>query len=86
MRWSVGTCLFAKVFQHAIEEGAKEFDFLRGAEEYKYRYGAVNREYKNISWFAPNPRGRLLQRRIALEDKFMHRVHLMFSAAQREKG
>ncbi len=86
MRWSVGTCLFAKVFQHAIEEGAKEFDFLRGAEEYKYRYGAVNREYKNISWFAPNPRGRLLQRRIALEDKFMHRVHLMFSAAHRNKG
>ena len=46
MRWSVGTCLFARVFRHAIEEGAQEFDFLRGEEEYKYRYGAVNRAYK----------------------------------------
>jgi CelD/BcsL family acetyltransferase involved in cellulose biosynthesis len=59
MRWSVGTCLFARVFQQAIEEGATEFDFLRGEEEYKYRFGAVNRDYKTLSWFAPNSRGRL---------------------------
>lgn len=85
MRLSVGTCLFAQVFRHAIEEGATEFDFLRGEEEYKYRYGAVNREYKNLSWFAPTPRGRLLRRQVQLESAFMHRVHLMFSAAHRNK-
>lgn len=85
MRWSVGTCLFAKVFQHAIEEGATEFDFLRGEEEYKYRYGAVNRGYKTISWFAPNARGQILKRRVQAETNLMHRVHLMFSAAHRSK-
>ena len=84
MRWSVGTCLFARVFRHAIEEGTKEFDFLRGEEEYKYRYGATNRDYKTVSWFAPNPRGKLLRRRVALETKFMHKVHVMFSAAHRK--
>ena len=86
MRWSVGTCLFARVFEHAIEEGATEFDFLRGAEEYKYRYGALDHHYKSISWFAPNLRGRLLRRRVELEGALMHRVHLMFSAAHRQKG
>jgi CelD/BcsL family acetyltransferase involved in cellulose biosynthesis len=86
MRWSVGTCLFAKVFQHAIEEGAKEFDFLRGEEEYKYRYGALNRDYKTISWFAPNARGQLLKKRVQAEESLMHRVHLMFSAAHRPKS
>jgi len=85
MRLSVGTCLFAKVLRHAIEEGATEFDFLRGEEEYKYRYGAVNRGYKTISWFSDSPRGRILQRRIGLEGALMHRVHQTFSAAHRGK-
>lgn len=85
MRWSVGTCLFAQVFKSAIEEGAREFDFLRGEEEYKYRYGATNRDYKTISWFAPNARGQLLKRRVQAESTLMHRVHLMFSAAHRAK-
>ncbi|MDQ3815120.1 MAG: GNAT family N-acetyltransferase, partial [Armatimonadota bacterium] len=83
MRWSVGTCLFAKAIQHAIEEDATEFDFLRGEEEYKYRLGAINRAYKTISWFQDSPRGRLLQRRIELENAFMYRMHQMFSAAHR---
>lgn len=86
MRWSVGTCLFAQVFKSAIEEGATEFDFLRGEEEYKYRYGATNRDYKTISWFAPNARGQLLKRRVQAEESLMHRVHLMFSAAHRTKN
>ena len=81
MRWSVGTCLFARVFQSAIEEGAREFDFLRGAEEYKYRFGAVNRDYVNLSWFAPTPRGKLLGRRVGLENAFTKRLHEKFGAS-----
>jgi CelD/BcsL family acetyltransferase involved in cellulose biosynthesis len=81
MRWSVGTCLFARVFQSAIEEGAREFDFLRGAEEYKYRFGAVNRDYVNLSWFVPTPRGKLLGRRIGLENAFTKRLHEKFGAS-----
>lgn len=80
MKLSVGTCLFARVFQYAIEEGATEFDFLRGAEEYKYRYGAVDRDYKSVSSFARTPRGRLLERRVALENAFMARLHERFGA------
>ena len=85
MRWSVGTCLFAKVFEHAIGEGAAAFDFLRGEEEYKYRYGAVNRDYKTLTWFAPTPRGKLLARRVRLETEFMRRLHEKFSAAGGKK-
>lgn len=81
MRWSVGTCLFARVFETAIGEGATAFDFLRGEEEYKYRYGATDRHYKTLSWFAPTPRGRLLQRRVQLEESFMQKLHERFSAA-----
>ena len=80
MRWSVGTCLFARVFQHAIEEGASEFDFLRGAEEYKYRLGAIDRDYKTISTFAPSARGRLLQKRLRLEDALKQRMYGAFSS------
>ena len=81
MRWSVGTCLFSRVFAHAIEEGAREFDFLRGAEEYKYRFGAVDREYVNLKWFARAPKGALLKRRVGIEAAFMRRLHEKFSAA-----
>lgn len=81
MRWSVGTCLFARVFETAIQEGTTGFDFLRGQEEYKYRYGATDRHYKNLSWFAPTPRGRILQRRVQLEAAFMKKLHERFSGA-----
>ena len=84
MRWSVGTCLFARVFREAIAEGASEFDFLRGAEEYKYRFGALDRPYVNLKWFAPAPRGGLLRRRVGLEEAFMRRLHEKFGAAHRD--
>src|ERR1051325_8716747 len=38
-----GTILVAHAITEAIRERAKEFDFLRGREEYKYRWGAVDR-------------------------------------------
>ena len=86
MRLSVGTCLFAKVLSGAIEEGAREFDFLRGEEEYKYRFGAVNRPYKTLCRFRDSPRGRLLQARIGVESTLMDAVHRQFSAAHRDKA
>jgi len=83
-RWSVGICLFSKVFQRAIEEGASEFDFLKGEEEYKYRYGARNRDYKTIALFQSTPRGQLLKRRVALEETLLQKLHERFSAAHRK--
>ncbi|HEY8468034.1 MAG TPA: GNAT family N-acetyltransferase [Longimicrobiales bacterium] len=37
---SVGAVLLGYAIDEAIREGAIEFDFLRGREEYKYRWGA----------------------------------------------
>ena len=37
-KYSLGTVLTARAIQHSIEEGGSEFDFLRGAEPYKYRW------------------------------------------------
>jgi len=86
MRWSVGTCLFSRVLQEAIAEGATEFDFLRGQEEYKYRLGAVDREYVSLQWFAPTVKGRLLEKRVALETAAMNKLHHTFGAAHIAKG
>jgi CelD/BcsL family acetyltransferase involved in cellulose biosynthesis len=37
---SLGVVLTAKAIEWAIENGRVEFDFLRGSETYKYRFGA----------------------------------------------
>jgi CelD/BcsL family acetyltransferase involved in cellulose biosynthesis len=42
-RLSPGTLVVAHAMEQAIREGAAEFDFLRGREPHKYRWGAVDR-------------------------------------------
>ncbi|MCS6862563.1 MAG: GNAT family N-acetyltransferase [Abditibacteriales bacterium] len=59
-RWSVGTVLFGHAIRYAIEEGAREFDFLRGEEEYKYRLGAHDRPYRTLKVVKPHWRSRSL--------------------------
>ena len=39
---SPGWVLLGYLLQWAITNGRSEFDFMRGDEEYKYRFGAVN--------------------------------------------
>ncbi|MFL5615364.1 MAG: GNAT family N-acetyltransferase [Gemmatimonadaceae bacterium] len=41
-RYSVGSLAILHAIEQASAEGATEFDFLRGAEAYKYRWGAVD--------------------------------------------
>ncbi len=43
MELSPGWVLLAHVLQWAADHGRAEFDFMRGDEEYKYRFGAVKR-------------------------------------------
>jgi CelD/BcsL family acetyltransferase involved in cellulose biosynthesis len=43
MELSPGWVLLGSLLQWANEKGRDEFDFLRGDEEYKYRFGAVDR-------------------------------------------
>lgn len=42
MELSPGWVLLANEIQWACEHGRSEFDFMRGDEDYKYRFGAVN--------------------------------------------
>ncbi|HUI87802.1 MAG TPA: GNAT family N-acetyltransferase [Anaerolineales bacterium] len=42
MELSPGWVLLGHELQWACEHGRREFDFMRGDEEYKYRFGAVN--------------------------------------------
>ena len=45
---SPGSLLIYEAMQYAIEHGDRDFDFLRGTEPYKYRWGAENRINKRI--------------------------------------
>ncbi|HVO41778.1 MAG TPA: GNAT family N-acetyltransferase, partial [Aggregatilineales bacterium] len=40
---SPGIVLLAHLIEHAIQLGRRDFDFLRGTEEYKYRMGGQDR-------------------------------------------
>jgi len=42
-RLSIGNLIVAHAVEEAVREGATTFDFLRGAEEYKYAWGATDR-------------------------------------------
>lgn len=46
---SLGVVLTAKAIEHAIENGRSQFDFLRGNETYKYRFGAKDTEVYRIT-------------------------------------
>ncbi len=60
VRWSrfgVGTLLIAHAIREAIQEGASEFDFLRGGEAYKRRqWAAVDRRDVSLVTWRRNPR------------------------------
>lgn len=42
-RYSVGSLIVLHAIEHAAQAGAREVDFLRGRESYKYRWGAGDR-------------------------------------------
>ena len=46
---SPGVVLTAAAIERAIALGRSEFDFLRGNEEYKYRFGAVDRPIYHLT-------------------------------------
>ena len=56
-RYSPGTILVAHAIREAIREGDVSFDFLRGREDYKYRWGARDRPIyrKQVTWTEPRP-------------------------------
>ena len=70
-RSSVGLVLLARTVRHAIEEGAAEYDFLLGDEEYKARFAGRERPVETLVLAPPlHPaglasRGRGFARRVA---------------------
>jgi CelD/BcsL family acetyltransferase involved in cellulose biosynthesis len=50
-RLSIGNVIVAHAIDEAIREGAHTFDFLRGAEEYKYSWGATDRMNRRRQFF-----------------------------------
>ncbi|GAB4503045.1 MAG: GNAT family N-acetyltransferase [Anaerolineales bacterium] len=48
--FSPGWVLLGHLLQWANEHGRREFDFMRGDEEYKYRFGAVNRHVMRVQF------------------------------------
>lgn len=57
---SLGTVLVQRAITMSVDDGARIFDFLRGSEPYKYRFGAVDRH--DYSYLAPRGvAGRVLE-------------------------
>jgi CelD/BcsL family acetyltransferase involved in cellulose biosynthesis len=90
---SIGTVLTAYAIRYAIEQDrATEFDFLRGDEGYKYRWGAVDRYNTRASLTRPGIRAALLAAkgraslRVEMRLKtWMHRRHGGGGAAKQRK-
>jgi CelD/BcsL family acetyltransferase involved in cellulose biosynthesis len=52
-KYSLGTLIVGHGIEETIREGANEFDFLRGQEAYKYKWGAQDRfNYRRQLWRA----------------------------------
>jgi len=55
---SPGTVIVAHAIEKAVRDGATTFDFLRGAEDYKYAWGAKDRiNYRRQIWSATETGG-----------------------------
>ena len=58
---SVGLVALGLSIQAAIEEGAKEYDFLHGDEAYKFHWASDVRELCRLELYPPRGRGLLLR-------------------------
>lgn len=62
-KYSVGMVLMGKVLKHVHEEGYKRFDFMRGNEDYKYKWANDTRNMA-VVYVATSPKGkRIIQYR-----------------------
>jgi CelD/BcsL family acetyltransferase involved in cellulose biosynthesis len=67
---SLGGLIIDHAVRAAIHEGAAEFDFLRGAEAYKYRWGARDRfTYRRRLWHQKANIGRLRANRNVVHER-----------------
>jgi len=55
--WSVGLAAMAASIRAAIQEGARAYDFLHGAERYKFHWAGGLRRLRRIEMYPPGGRG-----------------------------
>jgi len=63
-RQSVGLVTMGLAIQAAIEEGAAEYDFLHGREEYKFHWASQTRELGCLDLYPHHSAGRLSRRAV----------------------
>jgi CelD/BcsL family acetyltransferase involved in cellulose biosynthesis len=72
--YSVGLAGIALIIKAAIAEGASEFDFLHGAESYKYLWAKEDRVIVRFDVFAPHPGGRLCRKSMGVRTFLMRHL------------
>jgi CelD/BcsL family acetyltransferase involved in cellulose biosynthesis len=82
-RHSMGSVLASQAIRFAGAHGIRTFDFLRGAEPYKYRFGALDRWDR--TWLVPHgPAGALLAARYRAGER-IRRSHAGHAALRRPR-
>lgn len=69
-----GTLLLAHAMEKAIEEGDREWDFLRGGERYKYAWGARDRSNQRLVVYGSGSRATAAAWIVAAETKAESRL------------
>ena len=84
-RHSIGSVLVLHALERAADEGAHTFDFLRGSEPYKYRFGA--RDRYDRTWLVPRgAAGALLATRHRVRDRLQRSADRNPPADARRQG
>jgi CelD/BcsL family acetyltransferase involved in cellulose biosynthesis len=65
-KYSVGVATMALSIKTAIEDGASEYDFLHGNEEYKFHWTNQTRDIERLELYPPLARARIYRRAIDL--------------------
>lgn len=82
-RFGVGTLQMAAVLEDAIARlHAREFDFLRGAEEYKTYWTSTARHTRTLRLWNPSPRARLSHRVWRGRQRLERWKHLIWKRAK----
>jgi len=63
-RQSAGLVMMGLAIRAAIDEGVAEYDFLHGAEEYKFHWAPQARELGRLELYPQHSRGRLSRRAV----------------------
>jgi hypothetical protein len=69
-KYSIGTVLTSYAIEKSIEEKAEIFDFLRGDEEYKYRFGCKNKFNYNLYIAKKEIKSLILFKKNKIQNKF----------------